>query len=128
MRSLLPLLVLLLALPLGLSSALPMAARAMAGAQAHVCHCAVRGVSTCGCPICNPDLDVDLSSDPVVRGACGDDDEAFGAALGAALPPPAGWTLAPAPVAVAVTARATSLAPAAPVLEPPTPPPRAGAC
>src|SRR5580704_12802683 len=51
-------LVLALVLPLALSSALPMFARALGGPAVHVCHCAVSGGhSTCGCPICNPDRD-----------------------------------------------------------------------
>jgi hypothetical protein len=74
--------VLALVLPLCLSSALPIFARALGGPVVHVCHCAAHGgPASCGCPICNPDRDDLAFSEESIRGKCGDDDLAFGAAL-----------------------------------------------
>ncbi len=117
-------LVLVLALPLAFSSALPIFARVLGGPVPHVCHCDVRGGhSTCGCPICNPDRD-DLKLNEVsLRGKCGDDDLAFGAALGVAVLPPPGVTVLPPDTTgkppPAVPARLPLV-----FLTPPTPPPR----
>lgn len=88
--------VLTLVLPLALSSALPIFAQVLGGPTPHVCHCEIRGGhSTCACPICNPDRD-DLKLNEVsLRGKCGDDDLTFGAALGSAVPAPAGVTIIP---------------------------------
>jgi hypothetical protein len=116
--------VLALVLPLALSSALPMFARALGGPLPHVCHCEIRGGhSTCGCPICNPDRDDLRLSDASIRGKCGDDDLAFGGALGSAVLPAAGFTVLPPDVRR--DPRPTG-APYLPVvfLVPPTPPPR----
>jgi hypothetical protein len=116
--------VLALVLPLALSSALPIFARVLGGPQVHVCHCAMHGgESTCGCPICNPDRDDLQLSEESIRGKCGDDDLAFGAALGTAVAPPAGFTIIP-PDITGETPSAVS--PRLPLvfLTPPTPPPR----
>lgn len=116
--------VLALVLPLAFSSALPIFARAMGGPAVHVCHCAAHGgPASCGCPLCNPDRDDLAFTEESIRGQCGDEDLAFGAALGSAVAPPAGFAvLRPDVVA---TAR-PSVAPRLPMLflSPPTPPPR----
>jgi hypothetical protein len=118
------LLVLALLLPLALSSALPTFARVLGGPAPHVCHCEIRGGhSTCACPICNPDRDDLKLSEASIRGQCGDEDLAFGAALGAAVPPPSGFAIAPPDL----TGEAVpNVVPPLPLvsLTPPTPPPR----
>jgi hypothetical protein len=117
-------LVLSLVLPLSLSGALPVFARALGGPTVHVCHCAAHGgPASCGCPICNPDRDDLAFSVESLRGKCGDDDLAFGAALGAAVAPPAGVTVLP-PDLVAETSPVIALRAALVYRTPPTPPPR----
>ncbi len=116
--------VLMLALPLALSSALPTFAYALGGPATHVCKCEIRGGhSTCGCPICNPDRDDLRLSEASIRGKCGDEDLAFGAALGSAVAPPAGFVVLPPDMSGALE---PALAPRLPslFLTPPTPPPR----
>jgi len=116
--------VLALVLPLALSSALPTFARVLGGPTAHVCQCAIRGGhSTCGCPICNPDRDDLRLSEASIRGKCGDDDLAFGAALGSAVTPPPGFIVLPPDVTRAARPT-TSLRLERVFLTPPTPPPR----
>jgi hypothetical protein len=118
------LLVLALVLPLALSSALPIFARAAGGPTPHVCQCAIRGGhSTCGCPVCNPDRDDLRLSEASIRGKCGDDDAVFGAALGSAVAAPAGFTVIPPNV---TRVAPPSLWPrlATVFRTPPTPPPR----
>jgi hypothetical protein len=116
--------VLALVLPLALSSALPTFARVLGGPLTHVCHCEIRGGhSTCGCPICNPDRDDLKLTDASIRGKCGDDDVAFGAALGSAiLPAPAITVLPPDMTRDARPTGGPDLAPVS--VSPPTPPPR----
>jgi hypothetical protein len=123
-KRLLHVLVLALVLPLCLSSALPIFARALGGPAVHVCHCAAHGgPASCGCPICNPDRDDLAFSEESLRGKCGDDDLAFGAALGSAVAPPAGVTVV-APDLFAQTAPSVSDRFRSVFLTPPTPPPR----
>jgi hypothetical protein len=116
--------VLMLVLPVALSSALPTFARVLGGPAPHVCHCAIRdGHSTCGCPICNPDRDDLKLSEASIRGKCGDDDVVFGGGLDVAIAPPPGITIVPPDV----TAEAPpAVSPRLPLvfLTPPTPPPR----
>jgi hypothetical protein len=117
-------LVLVLVLPLALSSALPVLARVCGGPAVHVCHCEARGgVDTCACPICNPDRDDLAYSEESIRGECGDRDRVFGAALGAAVAPPAGFAILPPEL---VAALPSPRMPRLPSLHhaPPTPPPR----
>ncbi len=119
------LLVLMLVLPLALSSALPFFARIAGGPAPHVCHCALSGGhSTCACPICNPDRD-DLKLNEVsLRGKCGDDDVAFGGALGRCVSQPAGFAVIPPDLTGEIApSRLPSLHSV--FLTPPTPPPRA---
>jgi hypothetical protein len=116
--------VLALVLPLALSSALPMFARALGGPVVHVCKCEIRGGhSTCGCPICNPDRDDLRLSEASIRGQCGDEDLAFGAALGSAVAPPAGFVVLPPELAGALGPAPAPRIPGV-FLPPPTPPPR----
>jgi hypothetical protein len=117
-------LVLALVLPLALSSALPMFARAFSGPAVHVCHCDIRGGhSTCACPVCNPDRDDLTLSEASLRGKCGDDDLAFGASLGSAVAPPPGVVVVPPDL---TGEQAPGIPPrlALVFLTPPTPPPR----
>jgi hypothetical protein len=111
-----------LVVPLALSSALPMFARALGRPVAHVCQCPMRdGHSTCDCPMCNQhNGDRGIVT---IRETCDDDDVAFGASLGSALAPPPGIAvLAPD---VTGMARARVVARLASVFRtPPTPPPR----
>jgi hypothetical protein len=116
--------VLALVLPLAFSSALPIFARALGGPAVHVCHCAAHGgPASCGCPICNPDRDDLAFSEESLRGKCGDDDLAFGAALGSAVAPPAGFVVA-LPNLVSVARRTSAPQIPAVFFTPPTPPPR----
>jgi hypothetical protein len=116
--------VLALVLPLCLSSALPIFARALGGPTVHVCHCAAHGgPASCGCPICNPDRDDLAFSEESIRGKCGDDGLAFGAALGSAVAPPPGVTVV-APDLVAQTAPWVYGRLASVFVTPPTRPPR----
>jgi hypothetical protein len=101
-----------------------MFARALGGPTVHVCQCEIRGGhSTCGCPICNPDRDDLRLSEASIRGKCGDDDLAFGAALGSAVAPPAGFIVLPPDVNGALEPVRSPHLPSV-FLTPPTPPPR----
>ncbi len=114
-----------LILPLALSSALPIFARALGGPAPHVCHCEISGGhSTCGCPICNPDRDDLRLCESSLRGKCGDVDLAFGAALGSAVAAPPGVTILP-PDLTRAAAPLASMHLSLVFLTPPTPPPRA---
>jgi hypothetical protein len=116
--------VLALVLPLCLSSALPIFARALGGPVVHVCHCAAHGgPASCGCPICNPDRDDLAFSEESIRGKCGDDDLAFGAALGSAVAPPPGFVVLTPDLVAATHPSPVPDLPSV-LLAPPTPPPR----
>src|SRR3982750_1842300 len=79
-------LVLLLLLPLAFSSAMPTLARVLHGPLTHVCHCEARGgEAPRPCPICHSDRSEFAFSEEAIRGRCGDDDTAFGGALGLAV-------------------------------------------
>ena len=82
--------VIVLLLPLALSDALPMFAKAVAGRDAHVCQCRiVNGHSECACPICHPErADYELSEESI-RGRCGSDSVTYGGKLGIAVAPSA---------------------------------------
>jgi hypothetical protein len=81
------LMIVALLVPLALSALMPAFARIVSGPAPHVCRCELRGGhSTCACPICNPDRDEELALGAAsIRGRCGDDDVAFGGALGLAV-------------------------------------------
>jgi hypothetical protein len=113
----------LLVFPLALSSAFPAFARWVAGPRIHVCHCEASH-STCACPICHgEDDDTCRLSEASIRGKCGDDDLAFGGALGMAVLPAGVSGFAPAALVAAVPELVT---PAVPSRDraPPVPPPR----
>ncbi|MBK8215577.1 MAG: hypothetical protein IPK71_17740 [Myxococcales bacterium] len=98
----------LVALAMFLGGLGPIVARALAGAPAHACHCALGGAhTTCVCPICSPELrdgdDPEGGGVASVRGTCGDEPRAV---LAKWLPldvphrgevPVVGWERAPAP-------------------------------
>jgi hypothetical protein len=120
-------LVFALLLPLAFTGGLPMLARVIGGPLTDVCHCEVRGGhATCACPICHADSDEFRLTDESIRGKCGDDDVAFGGAIGVAVLAP-GFVLAPAPRAGAASVRAPPNLDSAVKPEPPTPPPRLAA-
>jgi hypothetical protein len=115
---------LVLALPLALSTAMPVFARVMGGPAVHVCRCAVRGGhSTCACPVCHPDrLHLRLGKESI-RGQCGDEDPVFGAEQMPALPLGVGPDVLRALKSAPPLRSSTRLLPDV-VLSPPTPPPR----
>jgi hypothetical protein len=115
-------LVVMLALPLATSGALPLWAR-LAGIEApHVCHCSIER-HDCVCARCNPENEDLLLTSESLEGRCGDDDVVYpGKAVVVVTPAPI--VLAPAPVASGRADRLLSQPPAAPARAPPVPPPR----
>lgn len=115
-------LVLVLALPLASSGALPFWAQ-LAGVEGpHVCHCSI-DKHDCVCPKCNPDHEEDmLFTSESLKGRCGDDEVAFGGkAICAVLPPPS--ILAPIASRTAIALVGFHFIPDL-ARPPPTPPPR----
>jgi len=116
-----------LVLPLALSSALPIFARALGGPPVHVCRCDIHH-STCACPICHPDRDDLRLSEKSIRGTCGDDDLSFGGAMALAPAIPEATAVAVLPAAVSQALPDVPTRPASNVtLDTPTPPPRPAA-
>jgi hypothetical protein len=117
-------LVFVLLLPLAFSAGLPTLARVLHGPATHVCCCEVRGGhSTCACPVCHPDREDLALSEESLRGRCGDEDVAFGAALGFAVIAPALHVPA-APLVGPLLSRAPPREKLCFAPEPNTPPPR----
>jgi hypothetical protein len=117
------LVVLALVLPLALSSALPIFARVLGGPPVHLCHCAMSGGRTaCGCPTCTHDRELRVR-EVALHGPCGDDEQAFGGAIGFALPPPPAVKVFPPDRADRASAPASLSIPVV-SRTPPKPPPR----
>ena len=119
-------LVVLLMLPLALSDALPMLAKAVAGRDAHVCQCKiVDGHSECACPVCHPECAGYELSEESIRGKCGSDGVTCGGKLGIALAPGAFVALTPR-VQRRERIALRAIAPPQNFDSPPVPPPRNG--
>ena len=121
-RRLLAFLIGVLLVPLLLTSMGPGLARAIAGAAPHVCQCDARHTD-CVCAICHPDHDREEPSRPTMKGVCGDQDVAYGAAHAVGVLPPAEGALV-APVSIAFTEQRVPPLHGLPPSAPEAPPPR----